>query len=60
MELQALGSVMASVRLIGKPSGTLPVRMRHAQLVLALTTAAKDRQQSAVGDDPPPLVLPVM
>jgi hypothetical protein len=34
--------------------------MRHAQLVLAFTTAARDWQQSAVGDDPPPLVLFVM
>ena len=57
MELQALGSVTARVRLIGRPSGTLPVRMRQAQLVLVVTTADRDRQQSAVGDDPPPLVL---
>jgi hypothetical protein len=60
MELQALGSVTARVRLMGRPSGTLPVRMRQAQLVLAFTTPARDRQQSAVGDDPPPLVLLVM
>jgi hypothetical protein len=60
MELQALGSVRASVLLIGRPRGTLPVRMRQAQLVLVFTTAARDRQQSAVGDDPPPFVLLVM
>ena len=60
IELQALGRVTARVRLTGMPSGTLPVRMRQAQLVLTFTTAARDRQQSAVGDDPPPLVLLVM
>lgn len=61
LDLQALGRVTARVRLMGRPSGTLPVRMRHAQLVLALTTDASDWQQSAVGDDPlPPLLLLVM
>jgi hypothetical protein len=34
--------------------------MRQAQLVLTFTTPARDRQQSAVGDEPPPLVLLVM
>ena len=52
--LQALGSVTAMVRLTGTPSGTLPVRMRHAQPVLAFTSAARDRQQSCVGAEPPP------
>jgi len=56
-EWQALGSATASVRLTGTPSGTLPVRMRHAQPVLAFTSAARDRQQSCVGGEPPPLVL---
>jgi hypothetical protein len=56
-ESQALGSMTASVRLTGAPSGTLPVRMRHAQPVLAFTSAARDRQQSCVGAEPPPLVL---
>lgn len=63
MELQALGSVTASVRLIGTPSGTLPVRRRHAQPVLAFTNADRDRQHPAVGDDddpPPPVLLLVM
>uniref|UniRef100_M8C1S5 Uncharacterized protein n=1 Tax=Aegilops tauschii TaxID=37682 RepID=M8C1S5_AEGTA len=49
MELQALGSVTARVRLIGRPSGTLPVRMRQAQL--------GPRRQPPGGDAPPPLVL---
>jgi hypothetical protein len=62
MELHALGSVTASVRLTGTPpSGTLPVRRRHAQPVLAFTSADRDRQQPTVGDDDPaPLVLLVM
>ena len=48
--LQALGSVTAMVRLTGTPSGTLPVRMRQAQPVLAFISAPRERQQSAVGD----------
>lgn len=53
MELQALGSVTASVRLMGTPpSGTLPERTRHAQPVLAFTSAPSERQQSAVGAAP--------
>lgn len=61
MELQALGRVTASVRLTGTPSGTLPVRRRHAQPALAFTSADRDRQQPAVGDgdgdEPVPLVM---
>jgi hypothetical protein len=48
--LHALGMVTASDRLTGTPSGTLPVRMRQAQLALEFTTAPSARQQSAVGD----------
>lgn len=50
MELHALGSRTASVRLTGTPTETLPVRMRHAQPVLALISAPSDRQQSSVGE----------
>lgn len=58
-ELHALGSATASVRLTppGTPSGTFPVRTRHAQPVLALISSPRDLQQSCVGADPPPLVL---
>jgi hypothetical protein len=48
--LHALGSRTASVRLTGTPTETLPVRMRHAQPVLALISAPSDRQQSSVGE----------
>lgn len=48
--MHALGSVTAMVRLTGTPSGTLPVRMRQAQPVLAFISAPRERQQSAVGD----------
>jgi hypothetical protein len=48
--LQALGSVTAMVRLTGTPSGTLPVRMRQAQPLLAFISAPRERQQSAVGE----------
>lgn len=34
----------------GTPTETLPVRMRHAQPVLALISAPSDRQQSSVGE----------
>jgi hypothetical protein len=50
VELHALGSRTASVRLTGTPTETLPVRMRHAQPVLALISAPSDRQQSSVGE----------
>jgi hypothetical protein len=65
MELQALGNVTASVRLMGMPRGTLPVRTRQAQLALVLIIAATDWQHSAVGAPPPaavplPPLLPVM
>lgn len=49
MESHALGRDTASVRLTGTPSGTAPVRTRHAQPVLAFTSAASDRQHSRVG-----------
>ena len=60
MESHALGSDTASVRLTGTPSagsGTAPVRTRHAQPVLAFTSAASDRQHSRVGGDPLLLLL---
>ena len=50
VELHALGSVTASVRLTGTPRGTLPVRMRQAQPALAFVSAPRDRQQSSVGE----------
>lgn len=58
MELQALGNVTASVRLMGMPRGTLPVRTRQAQLALVLIIAATDWQHSAVGA-PPPAAVPL-
>jgi hypothetical protein len=56
--LQILVREMARVRLMGRPNGTLPVRMRHAQSWAVRTTPATALQHCCVGD-PPPLVLPV-
>lgn len=58
MELQSLGREMASVRLIGRPKGTFPVRMRQTQSAPVRTISASEPQHCCVGD-PPPLVLPV-
>ena len=57
-DLQTLGREMARVRLMGRPKGTLPVRMRQAQSAPVRTTPATALQHCSVGE-PPPLVLPV-
>ena len=49
---------MASVRLMGRLKGTLPVRMRQAQSAPVRTISASEPQHCCVGE-PPPLVLPV-
>lgn len=58
VELQSLGREMASVRLMGRLKGTLPVRMRQAQSAPVRTISASEPQHCCVGE-PPPLVLPV-
>lgn len=58
MELQSLGRETASVRLMGRLKGTLPVRMRQAQSAPVRTISASTPQHCFVGE-PPPLVLPV-
>lgn len=56
--LQAFGSEIANVRLIGSENGTLPVTMRQAQSMLVLVRERSAPQQSPVGEPPVP-VLPV-
>jgi hypothetical protein len=58
VELQSLGRETASVRLMGRLKGTLPVRMRQAQSAPVRTISASTPQHCFVGE-PPPLVLPV-
>lgn len=58
VELQSLGRETASVRLMGRLKGTLPVRMRQAQSAPVRTISARTPQHCFVGE-PPPLVLPV-
>lgn len=57
--LQARGSEIARVRLMGNWNGTFPVIRRHAQSVPLLRSDLSDPQQSEVGEDPLP-VLPVI
>lgn len=58
VELQSLGRETASVRLMGRLKGTLPVRMRQAQSAPVRTISASTPQHCFVGE-PPPFVLPV-